>query len=303
MNFSNKIWVLDGAMGSMIPRHCHQDFTSFYPDLYTLADPASICMIHSEYINAGADIITTNTLSANALSLTSIGLRDKVDTLNKKAVALARKAIEHSDNPNVKVAGSIGPTSLSLTTESESANYQKYKQELQSAFSEQTQILCDEGVDILLIETAFDLDNARCALISSFETVNRCNRHIDVMLSVCLNKDGLTPMRQNRLDIKSLASEFPIAALGINCCSIDDNIEEWLIDFCRLPLPLMIYPNAGTPDANGIYPYTPQVAASIVEGLMAKELVNIVGGCCGTTPKYIETIASMTKQYKPRNFR
>lgn len=311
----NRILVLDGAMGTMIQRYNldEDDFrgTRFAQwncrltgcnDLLVLSRPDVIFDIHRQYLDAGADIIETNTFNANAISLADYGLTDYARDINAEAARLARNAVDEFcvAHPGEKrwVAGSVGPTSksLSMSVDDDSMTWNS----LVEAYEVQIKALIDGGVDVLLIETIFDTLNAKAAINAAQLVMSRVGRQVPIMLSVTLTEAGRTLSGQTlEAFVASVAHAHPVA-IGLNCGFGIDQLTPYIAALQREPMALCVYPNAGLPNEMGQYDETPEMMACKMEQVLKRGCLNIVGGCCGTTPKHIAAIAQVARKYAPR---
>ena len=293
----NKILVLDGAMGTMIQRYQlrEEDFRGArfanHPkelkgcnDVLSLTAPFVVRDIHRKYLEAGADIIETNTFNAQRISMGDYSMQDHCRDINLAAARLARECADEfssSDKPRY-VAGSIGPTSrtTSVTTSGEPLD----KNVLREAYAEQIQALVDGGVDALLIETIFDVENARIA----FEEAQRIAPQLPIMLSFSVSTpDGHNMLGQDICEFLQSLNKEEIFSVGINCVS---DVAQMMSLVCRLAqfgTRVSLYPNAGMPDGNGHYSNTPESLLADVWPLLEGHFLNIIGGCCGTTDAHI----------------
>ena len=305
----NKILVLDGAMGTMIQQyHLEEDaFRSVrfanHPqdlkgcnDVLCLTAPHVIADIHRKYLKAGADIIETNTFNAQRISLQDYGLQDYVRDINMAAAHIARQCADEfcsSDKPRF-VAGSIGPTSRTFISEEGKVKRETFAAALHEAYEEQIQALCDGGVDALLIETIFDVENARIAL----EAARNIAPQLPVMLSFSVSTpDGHNMLGQDIVAfIDSLTSSIglqpsDIYSIGINCLSDVAAMTPLVCHLAKFGTRVSLYPNAGQPDAKGHYSKTPESLIADLWPLLEGHHLNIIGGCCGTTDEHIACIA------------
>ena len=289
-----KILLLDGAMGTMIQQyHLHEDGCN---DMLSLTKPHIIREIHQKYLEAGSDIIETNTFNAQRISLADYDLEDKVRDINIAAAKIARECADSytaktPDKPRF-VAGSIGPTSrtTSIATSGEPLD----KDILREAYEEQIQALSDGGVDLLLIETIFDVENARIAI----EAARKVAPQLPVMLSFSVSTpDGHNMMGQSipdfldalKADLRLQPSD--IYSIGINCFSDVALMVPLICLLANFGTRVSIYPNAGMPDGNGRYNKTPESLLADVWPLLEGHHLNIIGGCCGTTDAHIRLMA------------
>ena len=318
---TGKIWILDGGMGTMIQRErlseadfrgemfAHSTFElKGCNDLLALTRPDVVAGIHRAYLDAGADIIETDSFNANAISLADYGLQDRVYEINLAAARLARATVEawSGEHGGVRryVAGSVGPTnrSLSMSPKVEDAAARNVTwEELTSTYAVQMRGLIDGGVDFLLIETVFDTLNAKAALWAAEEAMLDCGREVEIMLSVTLTESGRILSGQTLDAMLASVKHAKIASIGLNCGFGAEGMCQWIERLApATALPVSAYPNAGLPNAMGEYDETSQMMADHVSVMLQKGLINIIGGCCGTTPDHIRAVARVAKNYKPR---
>ncbi|MDP3398303.1 MAG: methionine synthase [Bacteroidales bacterium] len=320
-----KILVLDGAMGTMIQRYRLQEddyrcsrFRS-HPkplkgnnDLLSITRPDIIQAIHLEYLMAGADIISTNTFNANSISMADYGMEGLVYELNLASARLGVEAVELYAASTEKscrracfVAGSIGPTnrtaSMSADVNDPGARSVSFDQ-LVSAYSQQVRGLIDGGVDILLVETVFDVLNAKAALFAIGNVFEEKGVKLPVMVSVTItDASGRTLTGQTLEAFLISVSHFPLMSIGLNCALGADQLRPFLKELsAKSPFYVSAHPNAGLPNQFGEYDQEASYMASVVEEFMKSSWVNIIGGCCGTTPVHIAKIAEAAAKYKPR---
>lgn len=296
--------ILDGAMGTMIQRRglTEKDFrgerfTDWHVDLrgnndlLCLTRPDVIEDIAREYVGAGCDIISTNTFNANAISLADYDMAHLAREISRAGAEIARRVADGAGR-EVKVAGSIGPTnktaSMSPDINDPGMRAVTYD-ELYEAYSDQIEGLMDGGVDILLFETIFDTLNLKAGLDAAVAVMRKRGVKLPVMLSVTIaGKDGRTFSGQTLEAFIASVSHAPIASLGLNCSFGPREIKPWVAELARKsPWPVSCHPNAGLPDASGNYGETPESMAAVMSELVDEGLVNIIGGCCGTTPEHI----------------
>ena len=280
---SDRILLLDGAMGTMIQQyHLNENCN----DMLVVTKPDIIREIHRKYLEAGSDIIETNTFNAQRISLGDYGLQDHVRDINLAAARLARQCADEfssSEKPRF-VAGSIGPTSrtTSVATSGEPLD----EQVLREAYKEQIQALADGGVDALLIETIFDVRNAEIAV----EAAQDVAPALPIMLSFNVSTaDGHNMLGQSIVDFIShlLSLNTKLYSVGINCVSDVPLMTPLVCQLASFGLKVSLYPNAGMPDGNGKYHKTPESLVADLWPLLENHCVNILGGCCGTTDAHI----------------
>ena len=308
---TDRILVLDGAMGTMIQQYQlrEEDFrgarfahhTSDLKgcnDVLSLTVPFVIRDIHRKYLEAGTDIIETNTFNAQRISMSDYGLQDYCRDINLAAVKIARQCADEfrtSDKPRY-VAGSIGPTNrtTSVATSGEPLD----KELLREAYTEQIQALVDGGVDVLLIETIFDVENARIAI----EVAKRIAPELPIMLSFSVSTpDGHNMLGQNIIEFLQTLNKESLFSIGINCVSDVQLMTPLICQLAQYGTRVSLYPNAGKPDTTGKYSKTPESLLSDVWPLLENHCLNIIGGCCGTTDAHIRLMAQAI-QPVPRVF-
>jgi corrinoid protein of di/trimethylamine methyltransferase len=299
---SNRILVLDGAMGTMIQQYQlrEEDFRSVRfanhsydlkgcNDVLSLTAPFVVHDIHRKYLAAGADIIETNTFNAQRISMSDFGLQDYCREINLAAVQIARQCAEEYSTPEKPrfVAGSIGPTSKTFVSEEGKDKSEKFAAALREAYAEQIQALVDGGVDVLLIETIFDTQNARIA----FEEAKRIAPDMPIMLSFSVSTpDGHNMLGQDIQEFIGTFQKGDLFSVGINCVSDIKAMTPLVCQLARFGTKVSIYPNAGMPDGKGRYNKTPESLVADLWPLLENHCLSIVGGCCGTTDKHIYLI-------------
>ena len=319
-----RILILDGAMGTMIQRYglgeddyrnseldfCRKELKG-NNECLNLTHPEIIREIHNEYIGAGADIIETNTFSANRISQAEYGCEDLAYRMAYEGARIARTAADDAGrmaasiglSRKVWVAGSMGPTSksLSLSPEVSDPSFRTHTfDQMKEAYREQAEALIKGGVDLILLETCFDALNVKAALAGIRECDNG-TREIPVIVSVSVgDKSGRTLTGQTLEAFYTSISHYPLAAFGLNCSlgasdmlPLIEEINRW----CNVPV--SCYPNAGLPNEMGGYDQSPEEMAAQVFKLASKGLINITGGCCGTTPAHIKAIAEKVRGIVP----
>ena len=304
----DKIYILDGAMGTMIQKFgvAEADNNS---ERLNLTRPDAIKKIHKEYIAAGADIIETNTFSANAISQAEYGCSDLAPLMAYEGARIAREAADEAAaiaaeiglTRKVWVAGSMGPTSksLSLSPDASDPAFRPYSfDQMYEAYREQAQALIRGGVDLILIETCFDALNTKAAL----SAIADCQEGFPVIVSVSVSdRSGRTLTGQTLEAFYTSVKHYPILAFGLNCSLGASDMTPLVEDMGRwCGCAVSCYPNAGLPNEMGGYDQSPEEMAQQVKEMASRGLVNIVGGCCGTTPDHIRAIASAIKGINPR---
>lgn len=288
-----RVLVLDGAMGTMVQRLGYSGCN----DELVLTAPDAIVDIHRQYIVAGADIIETNSFNANRFSLGEYGLCDRVREINLAAARLARIAA----GDNHYVAGSIGPTGISLSMGADISF-----DEMADAYAEQAAGLIAGGVDLLLIETVFDSLNAKAAIIGAMRAMEAEGRKVEIMISATPTESGRLFCGQT-LDafFASIAHAEPLA-VGLNCGFGPERMLPFIDGMQKLPHYLSLHANAGLPDGLGRYGESPEMMTFTLLRLLERGKLNIIGGCCGTTPDHIRQIAEAVKAvavpYHPHPF-
>jgi len=313
-----KILILDGAMGTMIQRYTleEQDFRNNYfeqhpsslkgnNDLLSLTRPDIIKEIHRQYFEAGADIIETNTFSGTTIAQADYNLSSFVYELNFASAKIAKEvANEFTDKPRF-VAGSIGPTNktASISPDVNDPGYRGVSfDELVVAYAQQVNALMDGGVDLLLVETVFDTLNAKAALFAIDEVFIERKEQIPIMVSGTItDQSGRTLTGQTTEAFLISLSHMPLLSIGLNCALGASLMRPYLqILDQKSPFAVSAHPNAGLPNEFGEYDETAALMALQIKEYLDKGLVNIIGGCCGTTPEHIKAIATLAAQYAPR---
>ena len=296
---AQRILILDGAMGTMAQQYGMKGCC----DELVISNPEVIQDIHRRYLAAGADIITTDTFSAQRISLADYGWQERAREFNLAAAKIAREmadafTLANPEKPRF-VAGSVGPTNKCVSFSSGS-NAPLNADALRRAYAEQIDALIDGGVDALLIETIFDLENAYTALQAANEVMAEKGVKKPVMLSFAqVNADGMNMNGQDIYEfIERASAEFDILSVGLNCTSEPGVIAQTVIEMAtRLPFYISVYGNAGIPDARGEYLQTACDFARQNWQMIDAHAVNIVGGCCGTTDKHIAALQQLVQPY------
>ncbi len=273
-------------------------------DILNVTRPEVIRRIHAAYIEAGADIIETNTFNSNAVSQEEYGFREQVYRLNVAGARIAREAAAESRR-KVWVAGSIGPTSktLSLSPDVHRPEFRPVDFDtLAAAYTEQVRGLIDGGVELLLVETVFDGLNAKAALYAIESVQQEKGVEIPVMVSATVNdKSGRTLTGQSMEALYTALSHYPLLSFGLNCSFGAQELLPFVEKLAAfLPCALSVYPNAGLPNEMGEYDEKPETTAALLKNMAEKGLLNIAGGCCGTTPAHIRAIREALAGSAPR---
>ncbi|MFD1063045.1 homocysteine S-methyltransferase family protein [Winogradskyella litorisediminis] len=317
-----RILVLDGAMGTMLQRYnfTEEDFRGErfkdYPsplkgnnDLLSLTQPEAIADVHRKYFEAGADIVETNTFSGTTIAMADYQMEDLVYELNYESAKIAKQVADEFTKENPKqprfVAGSIGPTNRTASM-SPDVNRPEYRavtfEELRVAYKQQVEALIDGGVDLLLVETIFDTLNAKAALFAIEEVKEERNIDIPIMVSGTItDASGRTLSGQTVEAFLASISHIPLLTVGFNCALGAEQLKPYLQRLSnKTEFFTSAHPNAGLPNAFGEYDQTPEEMKAYIEDYLKDNLINIIGGCCGTNPEHIKAIAEVAKNYKPR---
>ena len=317
-----RILVLDGAMGTMLQRYkfSEEDFrgerfknwespVQGNNDLLSLTQPEAIAAVHAKYFEAGADIVETNTFSGTTIAMADYGMESLVYDLNYESAKIAKSVADKftASEPHKPrfVAGAMGPTNktASMSPDVNDPGYRAISfDELRIAYKQQAEALVDGGVDILLVETIFDTLNAKAALFAIEELKEERDIEIPVMVSGTItDASGRTLSGQTAEAFLISIGHMPLLSVGFNCALGAEQLTPYLeIVSGKSDFAISAYPNAGLPNAFGEYDETAEEMASQIKIYLDKQLVNIVGGCCGTTPEHIRAIANLVKDYKPR---
>ena len=317
---SKRILILDGAMGSLIQNYRldeagyrgqrFQDWGQAVKgnnDLLNLTRPDIIEDIHRQYLQAGADVIETNTFNAQVISMADYGMESLVREINIDGARIAKKAAEAFSSPEKPrfVAGAIGPTNRTLSL-SPDVNRPAFRNitfdELAEAYQSQAEALMEGGVDVLLIETVFDTLNAKAALYAVQEAFVQQGREIPVMVSGTItDASGRTLSGQTTEAFLISLSHMPLLSIGLNCALGAKDLRPYLQTLsAEAPFLISAYPNAGLPNAFGGYDESPEDMAAAVKEYLDLQIVNILGGCCGTTPAHIAAFAKAAEGIVPR---
>lgn len=317
-----RILILDGAMGTMIQRHkfTEEDYRGERfkdwnqplqgnNDLLSITQPDAIKEIHALYFEAGADIAETNTFSGTTIAMEDYGMEDLVYELNYQSAKIAKEVADEftAKNPDKPrfVAGSIGPTNrtASMSPDVNDPGFRAVTfDDLRIAYKQQVEALLDGGADILLVETIFDTLNAKAALFAIQEVNDERNIETPIMVSGTItDASGRTLSGQTAEAFLISMSHIPMLSIGFNCALGANQLTPHLEVLAKnADFNVSAHPNAGLPNAFGEYDETPEQMASQIKEFLDKNLINIIGGCCGTTPEHIKAIADMAAEYKPR---
>ncbi|MBA4307937.1 MAG: 5-methyltetrahydrofolate--homocysteine methyltransferase [Sphingopyxis sp.] len=277
-------------------------------DLLSITRPDIVRAIHSAYLDAGADMIETNTFSATQISMADYGCEHLVRELNLESAKLARLCCEEAEARDGKrrfVAGSIGPTNktLSLSPDVNDPGFREIDFDyLKNVYREQCDALIEGGVDFLLIETIFDTLNAKCAAMAAQEAADACGRDVPLMISMTITDMAGRNLSGHTVEAfwAAIRHVKPLT-IGLNCSFGADLLRPHLAALAKQADALiMAYPNAGLPNELGQYDELPAETATLIEAWLDDGLVNVVGGCCGTTPAHITAIAKAVEDRAPR---
>ncbi|MFV0368507.1 MAG: homocysteine S-methyltransferase family protein [Hyphomicrobiaceae bacterium] len=319
---SERILIIDGAMGTMIQKRKPTEETyrgerfkdwqqdvKGNNDLLVLTQPEMIEQIHGEYLEVGADIIETNTFNAQVISLADYGMQELAYEINFEAAKIARKAADAwtkktPDKPRF-VAGAVGPTNRTASI-SPNVNDPGFRNvdfdELREAYKEQVRALIDGGSDIILIETIFDTLNAKAAGYATLEAFDETGIELPIMLSGTItDASGRTLTGQTAEAFWYSLRHLRPFSVGLNCALGAEKMRPYLADLSHIAgVRISAYPNAGLPNAMGEYDETPHEMACQIEPWAKDGMLNIVGGCCGSTPDHIQHVAAHVEKYPPR---
>ena len=319
---AERILILDGAMGTEIQKHklSEEDFRGKLfqeydvelkgnNDLLTLTKPELIKNIHQEFVEAGSDIIETNTFNSTKISQADYGCEDFSYDLNLAGGKIARKAVDDymSNSKEIKlVAGVVGPTNrtCSMSPDVNNPGFRNVSfDDLQNDYEISINALVDSGVDLIMIETIFDTLNAKAALMSLKKVERKKKIKLPLMLSATITDLSGRTLSGQTLEgfYNSVIHSDPIS-IGLNCALGPKELEPYLIELNRISeYFISIHPNAGLPNAFGEYDETPESMSEFIKNWSDSSYINIVGGCCGTTPEHIKLIKETIKNKKPRD--
>ena len=319
----DRILIIDGAMGTMIQRYKleeadfrgdrfkdHPSELKGNNDLLSLTQPQIIKEIHTAYLEAGADIIETNTFSATSIAMADYGMQALAYELNYASAQLAKEMADKYtlDNPQKPryVAGAIGPTNVSASL-SPDVNDPGFRRatfdDLKKAYYEQVRGLVEGGVDLLLIETIFDTLNCKAAIYAIEEYAEKYQIRLPLMISGTItDASGRTLSGQIVEAFWVSVSHADLLSIGLNCALGATQLKQYVKNLSRIaPLPVTAHPNAGLPNEFGEYDQTPEEMAELIAGYLDEGILNMVGGCCGTTPDHIQALAEVVGSRSPRD--
>jgi 5-methyltetrahydrofolate--homocysteine methyltransferase len=317
-----RILVLDGAMGTMLQRNKFEEedfrgerFKDFpHPlkgnnDLLSITQPEAVKEVHRLYFEAGADIVETNTFSGTTIGMADYYMEDLVYELNYQSAKIAREVADEFTAKNPErprfVAGSIGPTNrtASMSPDVNDPGYRAVTfDDLRIAYKQQVNALIDGGSDVLLVETIFDTLNAKAALFAIEEVKEERSLDIPIMVSGTItDASGRTLSGQTVEAFLISIQHIPLLSVGFNCALGADQLKPYLKRLAHnTQLNISAHPNAGLPNAFGEYDQTPEEMQALIREYLQDNLINIIGGCCGTTPEHIKLIAEVAAEFKPR---
>ncbi len=317
-----KILIIDGAMGTMIQTH-ELDEDSFRGerfadhamplrgnnDLLTLSQPDIIATIHRKFLQAGADLVETNTFNSTSISQADYGMEPLVYELNFAAAQLARQQVDHfnqldRDKPRF-VVGTLGPTNrtASLSPDVNRPDFRNISfEQLRAAYAEASTGLLEGGSDLLMVETVFDTLNCKAALVAIDDVFSTLGYRVPVMISGTItDASGRTLSGQTVEAFWNSVRHAKPVSIGLNCALGATELRPWLVELSRVAeCPVSVHPNAGLPNELGEYDDTPGNMAAVLSGFASEGLINLAGGCCGTRPEHIRAIAEALKDRTPR---
>lgn len=322
---NERILILDGAMGTMLQEYKFTEedfrgerFADFKVplqgnnDLLSLTQPEAVKDVHKKYFEAGADIVETNTFSSTTIAMADYEMEDLVYELNYESAKIAKQVADEmtAKEPHKPrfVAGAMGPTNrtASMSPDVNDPGYRAVTfEDLRVAYKQQVEGLLDGGADILLVETVFDTLNAKSALFAIEEVKAErglTDKDLPIMVSGTItDASGRTLSGQTAEAFLISISHIPLMSVGFNCALGANLLQPHLESIAnKTEFAISAHPNAGLPNAFGEYDETPEETARQIEEYFKKDLINIVGGCCGTTPEHIRQIAAVAAKYQPR---
>lgn len=305
----SRVLTLDGALGVQLQRSLATAGGNV--DMLNITRPEVVAAVHRSYLEAGADIIETNTFNSNAISQQEYAMEHRVEELNRRGVEIARAEAQRAEGLDSSrprfVAGSMGPTPVAASLPDDVDNPAHRAVDfdtLAEAARQQSETLIRAGVDLIILETCFDALNIKAQLLGIHQTLDALQSDIPLIVSVTISDASGRLLSGHTLDaVLAIVKEFRPDAVGFNCGAGPDSLARHVRELAdKSPYPIIFYPNAGLPDRMGNYSLTPEQFADTVRQLLDERLLNIVGGCCGTTPKHIAYISELAHDAAPREF-
>lgn len=305
----SRVLTLDGALGVQLQRSLATAGGNV--DMLNITRPEVVAAVHRSYLEAGADIIETNTFNSNAISQQEYAMEHRVEELNRRGVEIARAETQRAEGLDSSrprfVAGSMGPTPVAASLPDDVDNPAHRAVDfdtLAEGARQQSEALIRAGVDLIILETCFDALNIKAQLFGIRQSLNALNPDLPLIVSVTLSDASGRLLSGHTLDaVLAIVKGFRPDAVGFNCGAGPDSLARHVRELAdKSPFPIIFYPNAGLPDRLGNYSLTPEQFADTVRQLLDDRLLNIVGGCCGTTPKHIAYISELARDAAPREF-
>lgn len=305
----SRVLTLDGALGVQLQRSLATAGGNV--DMLNITRPDIVAAVHRSYLDAGADIIETNTFNSNAISQQEYAMEHRVEELNRRGVEIARAEAQRTEEQDPSrprfVAASMGPTPVaaSLTDKVDGPAHRTVDFDtLAEGARQQSEALIRAGVDLIILETCFDALNIKAQLFGIRQSLNALNPDLPLIVSVTLSDASGRLLSGHTLDaVLAIVKGFRPDAVGFNCGAGPDSLVRHVRELAdKSPYPIIFYPNTGLPDRLGNYSLTPVQFADTVRQLLDDRLLNIVGGCCGTTPKHIAYISELARDAAPREF-
>lgn len=304
----SRVLTLDGALGVQLQRSLATAGGNV--DMLNITRPEVVAAVHRSYLEAGADIIETNTFNSNAISQQEYAMEHRVEELNRRGVEIARAEAQRAEEQDPSrprfVAASMGPTPVaaSLPDKVDGPAHRTVDFDtLAEGARQQSEALIRAGVDLIILETCFDALNIKAQLFGIRQSLNALNSDLPLIVSVTLDASGRLLSGHTPEAVLAIVKGFRPDAVGFNCGAGPDSLARHVRELAdKSPYPIIFYPNAGLPDRMGNYSLTPEQFADTVRQLLDDRLLNIVGGCCGTTPKHIAYISELARDATPREF-
>lgn len=304
----SRVLTLDGALGVQLQRSLATAGGNV--DMLNITRPEVVAAVHRSYLEAGADIIETNTFNSNAISQQEYAMEHRVEELNRRGVEIARAEAQRAEEQDPSrprfVAASMGPTPVaaSLPDKVDGPAHRTVDFDtLAEGARQQSEALIRAGVDLIILETCFDALNIKAQLFGIRQSLNALNSDLPLIVSVTLDASGRLLSGHTPEAVLAIVKGFRPDAVGFNCGAGPDSLARHVRELAdKSPYPIIFYPNAGLPDRMGNYSLTPEQFADTVRQLLDDRLLNIVGGCCGSTPKHIAYISELARDATPREF-